>query len=539
MEAQQVASTVIAWMPTIVISVLAVLAVTVLVKFLRAVGSVLTALGQAGKVLGLLGKGLWWLTATAVKLVSLAGRLWRSTATLAVLGIWLAVWGLTPGLILLITLLVLAVVVAVTWQILDPENFDVYCGHRLRSWWMRWGYYGLRWNTWVRNLALSVRQAEGVNGAHESAPAGSAAMVTLDTPRILAVSSGPAWDSVKVRLAIGQTIEEFTDKTEALATARRSQRCVVRELDPGFVALDFERHDPLAETVPAPFLADVPGESVDLRKAAIGMSEYGRPWLLPVLGSHTLTAGVTGAGKNSVTWSLLRALAPAIRDGLVRVRGIDPKVLEMEFAKDLLHRYATEPKDAADLVAEYIADMNARKHEVRGTTRKVQPSTEHPLELLMIDELGALTKYLGDRQTREKITQLLGLGLSQGRGLAFSIAAFVQDPTKDTVPMRDLFPTRVCLRTQTESQTEMVLGEGAVERGALSHRIPDEDAEGVGYVLGEKRRRPVRVRAGWVDDPGVEELRAFCTPNGPLTGVIAPPPAELDERRSRRGRDAA
>ncbi|GAB3546916.1 S-DNA-T family DNA segregation ATPase FtsK/SpoIIIE [Actinopolyspora lacussalsi] len=535
MQAQQAASSVVEWLPAIVIGLLAVLAGVLLVRFLRAVGRALSALGQAVSVLVTLGKGVFWLLRMMARLLGLAGRFWRSTAGLVLLVAWLSLWGFRLGVLLLCGLAVVLVSTAIVWQIRAPESFDVYCGRFVRSWWLRWGYYQWRWSTWVRNLALSVRQPDEAQVAYEGSRtgAGAASLVTLDSPEIYRVRSGPAWDEVVVKLAVGQTVEDFDGQTEALAAARRSRRCVVRELDPGFVALDFERRDPLADTVPAPVLADVPGDAVDLSAVPVGSTEYGSPWLLPVLGSHTLTAGVTGAGKGSLMWSLLRGLAPAIRDGLVRVRGIDPKVLEMEFGRDLLHRYATTPAEAVSLVEEYSADMHARQQRVRGSTRKVEPTTDEPLELLLVDELGALTKYLGDKQSQQRITQLLGHALTQGRGLAFSVLGFVQDPTKETVPMRDLFPTRVCLRTQTESQTEMVLGDGAAERGALSDRVPEDGAEGTGYVLGEGRKRPLRVRAGWVPDDGVGALTEFCAPNGPLTGPLPDSSSEPSKRRLR------
>jgi S-DNA-T family DNA segregation ATPase FtsK/SpoIIIE len=59
-------------------------------------------------------------------------------------------------------------------------------------------------------------------------------------------------------------------------------------------------------------------EDVDLEAVAIGRREDGEPWRVKVLGTHILVAGMTGAGKGSVLWSLLRALGPEIRDCPVR-----------------------------------------------------------------------------------------------------------------------------------------------------------------------------------------------------------------------------
>jgi DNA segregation ATPase FtsK/SpoIIIE, S-DNA-T family len=52
-----------------------------------------------------------------------------------------------------------------------------------------------------------------------------------------------------------------------------------------------------------------------------------------------LVAGATDAGKSSVAWSLLWALALGVRVGLVQVVGIDPKDgMELGRAPRAFHR---------------------------------------------------------------------------------------------------------------------------------------------------------------------------------------------------------
>jgi hypothetical protein len=142
--------------------------------------------------------------------------------------------------------------------------------------------------------------------------------------------------------------------------------------------------------------------------------------------------------------------------------------------------------------------------------KRLTPITrEHPLELVEFDELGALTKYT-DRRTRDAITERLALLTTQGRALGFTVRGYVQEPTKDTVPVRDLFPRRICLRVAAKSHVGMVLGDQAYERGAWANRITDAEA-GVGYIFGEGIREPLRVRAGWVPDQTIKQLEAFVT----------------------------
>jgi DNA segregation ATPase FtsK/SpoIIIE, S-DNA-T family len=283
-------------------------------------------------------------------------------------------------------------------------------------------------------------------------------------------------------------------------------------------------------------LAGVAGESVDLRRVWAGRTEYGQDWYIPLTGpaSHLLTAGASGAGKNSLTWDPLISIAPAIRDGLVRVSGIDPKGMELAYGRGIFHRYAVTGTDAVALLDELVAAMDDRKVEFAGRVRSVPISPEHPLELLEFDEIGALTKYT-DRKTREAITERVALLTTQGRALGMTVRGYVQEPTKDTVPVRELFPRRICLRVSAKSHVGMVLGDQAYERGAWANRITEAEA-GVGYVFGEGLREPLRIRAGWVPDETIKQLETFVT--GPVernTTVLPFPPKPTDPGSTRGG----
>jgi S-DNA-T family DNA segregation ATPase FtsK/SpoIIIE len=324
-------------------------------------------------------------------------------------------------------------------------------------------------------------------------------------------------------LVPGQKPEDFDEAARALASARKVARAQVRELAPNVVSLDFQRRDLLATPVSCPDLAEIDPAALDLRRVWAGRTEYGQDWRLPLSGGHLLTAGASGSGKNSVMWCPLVSIAPAIRDGLVRVSGIDPKGMELAYGRGIFHRYAVTPKDAVAVLDDLVGAMDSRKGQFAGKVRTVPISPEHPLELLEFDEIGALTKYT-DRKTREAITERVALLTTQGRALGFAVRGYVQEPTKDTVPVRELFPRRVCLRVTSKTHVGMVLGDQAYERGAWANRITEAEA-GVGYIWGEGLREPMRIRAGWVPDESVKALEAFVT-GGAV--VSMPEPREGD-----------
>lgn len=473
----------------------------------------------------LLLKGVWW---TGRKLL----KHWRTSITMAVAvaAAWCWWWG-WPSLVIALAVIGLGLT---GWWWLGRESFEPLAGRRLRAWWLRWAVYARKMPHWLRACGLTVADHDPgvhvqVNPFRRTAVKPKVKARTDQTPRVVGVRSGPSWDEVRVRLVAGQTPEDFDTAARSLAVARGVARCQVRELAPDLVSVDFQRHDWLAAVVACPNLAElwsVRGEHIDLRKVWSGRTEYGTDWFQPLAGGHTLTAGSTGAGKNSVGWSPIVAIAPAIRDGLVRVSGIDPKGMELAYGRRVFHRYAVSSKDALALLDELVAEMEARKLAFAGSHRLVPISREHPLELVEFDEIGALIRYVGDRKTREAIVERVALLTTQGRALGFTGRGYVQEPTKDTVPVRELFPRRICLRVASKSHVGMVLGEHAYDRGAWANRIGESEA-GVGYLFGEGVREPLRVRAGWVPDGVIKELERFVTAPAfpPLDGTSAPAPA--------------
>jgi S-DNA-T family DNA segregation ATPase FtsK/SpoIIIE len=87
------------------------------------------------------------------------------------------------------------------------------------------------------------------------------------------------------------------------------------------------------------------------------------------------------------------------------------------------------------------------------------------------------------------------------------VIAALQDPRKEVVAFRNLFPTKIGFRLDEAAQVNMVLGDAARDQGALCDQIP-ESAHGVGYLRVDGIREPVRVRAGWVTDTDIAAMAA-------------------------------
>ena len=94
-----------------------------------------------------------------------------------------------------------------------------------------------------------------------------------------------------------------------------------------------------------------------------------------MLGHHILVAGATGSGKGSVVWSLIAALAPAIRAGSVRVCVVDPKG-GMEFGRgaELFTGFAYDNSEhTLALLHAVVTVMQKRAARLRGRTRLHTP----------------------------------------------------------------------------------------------------------------------------------------------------------------------
>jgi S-DNA-T family DNA segregation ATPase FtsK/SpoIIIE len=138
--------------------------------------------------------------------------------------------------------------------------------------------------------------------------------------------------------------------------------------------------------------------------------------------------------------------------------------------------------------------MRRRQAQLRGISRLHVPTVAEPLVVVVVDELASLTAYVSDRDAKRRIATALALLLSQGRAVGVTVIGAVQDPRKEVVDLRDLFPTRIGLRLADATQVPLVFGPGARDNGARCDQIP-EILPGVGYVGldGVPRTRPGQV----------------------------------------------
>ncbi|HEY1698655.1 MAG TPA: FtsK/SpoIIIE domain-containing protein [Trebonia sp.] len=391
--------------------------------------------------------------------------------------------------------LVLGVAVSlVTLRLVRPDGFTRFVADPARDR-LRWVFYRRRWHAAMTLSGLApVYQSRDL------------------LPVLVGVHINGAVDLVTVGLVTGQAPADYADRAENLAHAFGAQLCRVRDGGPGSLTLEFVRADTLAGPVPAMPYPD----AVDLAALPVGRRENGSPWMLRLLGSHVLIAGATGSGKGSVIWSAIRAMLPAILDGWVKVWALDPKRMELSFGRALFDRFADDAADMVGLLEEAVTEMHKRAAEFGGITRTFTPGIAFPFLVVLVDEMAFLTAYQPDRDLRKRADAAIATLTSQGRSVGVCVVGALQDPRKDVISLRNLFPTRVALRLDESDQVDMVLGDGARNRGAFADLISPLPATGagVGYVRLEDSPDPVRVRAAFVTDDDIRSMTALVAASG-------------------------
>jgi S-DNA-T family DNA segregation ATPase FtsK/SpoIIIE len=412
-----------------------------------------------------------------------------------------------------------AALVLVVWWWQAPVSFAVRIGQPVRGWW--------RWHTVYRpgwRDALHAVRLLDVRDEYEH------------LPTVRTVRSNSICDVLTIRLASGQTPDDLAAAGEGLRHVWGAYRAAVTPLGPGWCQLRFFHTDPLTTPITPVDLPPLTGLRHEptgadcleaLSRLQLGRSEDGTPWRLDLVATHVLVAGATGSGKGSVLWSIVRLLAPWIRAGLVKLVVIDPKGgMEFAFGKPLFSAYCDGDHNAMVHLLEQTADaMDARTHHLAGITRTHTPTTEDPFTVVLVDEVADLTAHAPDTATKKRAASAISRLLAKGRAPGFCLIAAALDPRKEVLPFRDLFPTRIALRLREPDQVDLVLGDGALDRGADCSAIP-RTLPGIGYIHQDTATdpHPIRVRASWVTDA---EIARLCHLYGPPTpaAILTPAPA--------------
>jgi S-DNA-T family DNA segregation ATPase FtsK/SpoIIIE len=365
-------------------------------------------------------------------------------------------------------------VALISWRLHSPETYEERFATPARL---------LRWRIWAHISWQKLCKRCGLSASEQVTRRDNKGRQVTSTrwfhPKLLGTDVSRTTLRLTVRARMGQTVEDLERAVPAIcdAAGAHSARSVV--ISPGTLRIELVMREQLSKVSHA-----APPTAVATTRVTLGRSEDGTGWTLPLSGRHTLCVGCSGAGKGSVFWGLAGGLGPAVAAGAVRLVGIDLKYgIELSVGSGLFSKIATTEIDAVETLAALEKLMNKRGNEMAGRTREHSPTKTSPLVVLLIDELAGVTAYMSDPGLRKEAAASLSRILTKGRALGIAVAAFLQDPRKEVLPMRGLFTQTIALRLRSRDEVTMVLGDGMADK-APAHRI-SPDRPGTGYVIAE------------------------------------------------------
>lgn len=224
---------------------------------------------------------------------------------------------------------------------------------------------------------------------------------------------------------------------------------------------------------------------------------------------HTLIVALTGAGKSNLMAVLVSQIIPFVRRGLARLWAIDLKNgMETGMYGSGKHqvfaREAWTMEETVEMLRDLVAECDRRAEAIRGRYRVIYPSKEFPRIYLLIDEAAQLHAG-GDKKLADEAAKLLDSLLRRARAVGIVAVAFSQNPRVSSLPLRSGFPQRIGMRLNDESEARMLLGDDAVDHGAVPWRLV---LPGSGFWWDTRSGRAVYFRAPFVDDGQVKAFDA-------------------------------
>lgn len=241
--------------------------------------------------------------------------------------------------------------------------------------------------------------------------------------------------------------------------------------------------------------------------------------------SHLLVVGQTGSGKGSVLWSFIIGVERMLEEedcaGTVRFYGVDPKRAELAGIRHGFVQIGFSPDGQKTVLDELVEEM--RRRQLLGM-RSFSATEEMPWLVLVVDEFNSI-EASADLSWKRGMKASLSALLSQGRSAGIVVVAAAQQGQREMIgPYRDHFVTRIALRVGSRVETDVILGSGAVEHGALPHEIPPASVSngyqtaGVGYGLSLAHPGYVRFRAPYVSDEYIHRWDESHRPQNTIIG---------------------
>lgn len=307
----------------------------------------------------------------------------------------------------------------------------------------------------------------------------------------------------RIGLRRGQTATDVIAKISALESGlgtrpgavriepdpARADHCLIRVLDADPHARTIAWPATVLDATPRTITAPIP----------LGLFEDASPVTVTLAHRHALVGGVAGAGKSGVLNAILAWLSGCPD---VVLWGIDLKGgMELRPWAPCLDRLATTPTQAAELLADAVAILNARAARLAAAGQRLWlPSPAEPALVVVIDEYAELSDdapvAVGHADSTAR----------RGRAVAVTLLVATQRPTQKAMgsgAVRSQMDVRLCLRVRERRDVDLVLGQGMLAAGWHAHTL---DAPGKFLISTPEHTTPRRARAYLLTDTDVTTL---------------------------------
>lgn len=386
--------------------------------------------------------------------------------------------------------------------------FIVWYGYGLALWWLAiLTVYGL----WIVSIVVYWKLRGASLGTlwwylkltrgwrHSMMGVGLQSRDKLHIPRISRIRPVKNGLKFKVNMAMaGRTVNDLRAECDDICEVLGFRRVQVYANKPGKAqmvlfwttepVMDVSSIDEISNNL-SPDAAFAAGLG-DPTSIVIGSTGSG-PWVISLLLSIFI-AGQSGAGKSNLFRAIFHAL---IRQKIPHeLYVIDPaggvELAELEHYPHTL-AYCERASGANKVIKKAHVDMFARLEQMKKLgVNKLMPSDEFPLRVLIIDELLDLEDQIA-AGAKGELGELLR-GYRKTAGLVIGLSQLSQQDTIGKI--RNLFPQKIVLATDSPDTTDAAFGKGAEAAGAKCSEI-GINMPGVGYMKAEGMKGFVRGRA--------------------------------------------
>ena len=220
---------------------------------------------------------------------------------------------------------------------------------------------------------------------------------------------------------------------------------------------------------------------------AIGKNAVGEPVILDLdRAPHILLAGACGTGKSTSVNSMIVSMIKEFTPDELQFIMFDSKIVELDIFRDLPHLQMPIINDAEKFAAvlHRIADEMDKS--------LAMPSDEKlPRRVIVIDELVDLLTAENKIAVETDIARIA----QKGRKVGIHLIIGTQRPEEIPVVILANIPTKLCFQVDSESDSELVLGENGAE-----------ELLGKGDMLMQSGLFTERVQGAWISNEDIEKI---------------------------------